>query len=132
MTKFKELWLNNVPSKVTIFRWRLLLDKLPTREFCNCIITNSHERYCVFCFREVEEINHVFFNCIISRQVWMIIFRWMRTTPLAFVDTHNHFSLFGEFLKGGNNKKFRHIIWLATTWDLWRMRNNIIFQGRVC
>ncbi|MCI07525.1 hypothetical protein A2U01_0028594 [Trifolium medium] len=28
----KELWLNKVPSKASIFRWRLLLEKLPIRE----------------------------------------------------------------------------------------------------
>jgi hypothetical protein len=26
------LWKNNVPSKISIFGWRLLLEKLPTRE----------------------------------------------------------------------------------------------------
>ncbi|MCI21403.1 putative ribonuclease H protein, partial [Trifolium medium] len=28
----KRLWKNNVPSKVIVFGWRLLLEKLPTRE----------------------------------------------------------------------------------------------------
>ncbi|MCI45386.1 hypothetical protein A2U01_0066625, partial [Trifolium medium] len=28
----QNLWRNNVPSKVSIFGWRLLLEKLPTRE----------------------------------------------------------------------------------------------------
>jgi hypothetical protein len=28
----KRLWKNNVPSKISIFGWRLLLEKLPTRE----------------------------------------------------------------------------------------------------
>jgi hypothetical protein len=27
------------------------------------------------------------------------------------------------------NKRFRHVIWLATTWSLWRARNNILFRG---
>jgi hypothetical protein len=28
----KRLWKNNIPSKINIFCWRLLLEKLPTRE----------------------------------------------------------------------------------------------------
>jgi hypothetical protein len=48
---------------------------------------------------------------------------------IPFVDIHNHFTLFGDLLKGSNNKKFRHIIWLATTWSIWRKRNNILFRG---
>ncbi|XP_045802541.1 uncharacterized protein LOC123896163 [Trifolium pratense] len=32
----KRLWKNNVPSKVSVFGWRLLLEKLPTREALFC------------------------------------------------------------------------------------------------
>ncbi|PNX61621.1 cysteine-rich receptor-like protein kinase, partial [Trifolium pratense] len=31
LTALHKLWKNNVPSKVGVFGWRLLLDKLPTR-----------------------------------------------------------------------------------------------------
>ncbi|KAK2430593.1 hypothetical protein QL285_028913 [Trifolium repens] len=47
---FKKLWLNNVLTKISIFGWRLLLGKLPTKEalFKKGIITNNFERSCVF------------------------------------------------------------------------------------
>ena len=41
----------------------------------------------------------------------------------------NHFNLFDTTLKGATNKRSRHLIWLATTWCLWRHRNNIVFRG---
>jgi hypothetical protein len=80
---FKKLWLNNVPSKVSIFGWRLLLEKLPTKEalFKKGIITNNFERSCVFCVNEVEDIHHVLFNCNVSRQVWSRIFRGWVFSP---------------------------------------------------
>jgi hypothetical protein len=31
LSALKKLWKNNIPSKVSIFGWRLLLEKLPTR-----------------------------------------------------------------------------------------------------
>ncbi|PNX61812.1 hypothetical protein L195_g060848, partial [Trifolium pratense] len=31
----KKLWKNDVPSKVNVFGWRLLLEKLPTRAALN-------------------------------------------------------------------------------------------------
>jgi hypothetical protein len=60
----KKLWNANVPSKVGIFGWRLLLDKPPTREalFRKGIITNSVDSCCAFCLIEVEDIHHVFFQ----------------------------------------------------------------------
>jgi hypothetical protein len=128
---FKDLWFNNIPSKVSIFGWMLLLEKLPTKEalYNKGIITNTHERCCVFCFNEVEDIHHIFFTCTVSSLIWSKVFRWMGVNPISFVDISNHFTLFGDLLKGGHYKKFRHLIWLATTWSIWRKRNNIIFRG---
>ncbi|CAJ2634610.1 unnamed protein product [Trifolium pratense] len=127
----KLLWLNNVPSKVSIFGWRLLLGKLPTREalYNKGVITNNHERSCVFCFNVAEDIPHMFFNCNVTKQIWCKIFKWMGTRFCSATDVPNHLIQFGVLITGSNNERFRHIIWLATTWSIWRMRNNIIFRG---
>jgi hypothetical protein len=75
----KKLWITKVPSKASIFGWRLLLAKLPTKEalFEKGIITTNFERCCVFCSNEVEDIPHVFFNCNLIVQVWNSIFNWL-------------------------------------------------------
>ncbi|PNX86811.1 ribonuclease H [Trifolium pratense] len=59
---FKNLWKNDVPLKVSVFGWRLLLQKLPTRAalVSKGIITNPHESSCAFCFRHVESCSHLF------------------------------------------------------------------------
>ncbi|CAJ2668449.1 unnamed protein product [Trifolium pratense] len=82
----KKLWLNDVPSKVGMFGWRLLLAKLPTRASLASrgIITNHHETCCAFCFREVEDLNHVFFQCRFSEQVWRKICCWMQVAHFNF------------------------------------------------
>jgi hypothetical protein len=41
--------------------------------------------------------------------------RWLGSKLIPFVDAYNHFTLFGDLLKGNNNKRFCDIIWLATT-----------------
>jgi hypothetical protein len=41
----------------------------------------------------------------------------------------NNFIFFGELLKGNNHKRFRHLIWLVTTWSILRMHNNTLFRG---
>ncbi|GAU13879.1 hypothetical protein TSUD_262060 [Trifolium subterraneum] len=65
LSALKRLWKNNVPSKISIFGWRLLLDKLPTREtlFSKGILNNTNVRNCVLCSREIEDIQHLFFHC---------------------------------------------------------------------
>ncbi|GAU50582.1 hypothetical protein TSUD_283130 [Trifolium subterraneum] len=67
----KSLWSNNVPSKVSVFGWRLLLTRLPTREalYTKGVITNLHETSCVFCNTEMEDVHHIFFKCKVTEQV---------------------------------------------------------------
>jgi hypothetical protein len=65
----------------------------------------------------------------VACQIWNNVFRWLGASPIPFVDIHNHFSLFGDLLKGSNNKRYRQLIWLATTWSIWKKRNNVIFLG---
>jgi hypothetical protein len=64
----KRMWKNNVPSKISIFGWRLLLEKLPSREalFRKGIIANIIERCCVLCFNMEESLDHLFLNCHFS------------------------------------------------------------------
>jgi hypothetical protein len=102
ITTLKKLWSSNVLSKTSIFGWRLLLDKLPTREtlFGKCIITNSLERCCVFCFQEVEDVQHVFFKCSVIAIVWGHIYKWMGVKPIVFISTSNHFLSFGDLITG--------------------------------
>jgi hypothetical protein len=42
----KKLWSTNVPSKASVFGWRMVLEKLPTKEalFNKGIITSNFER----------------------------------------------------------------------------------------
>jgi hypothetical protein len=43
----------------------------------------------------------------------------------------NHFFKFGDIIKSKKGNRVRHLIWLATTWCIWRLRNNIVFRGKV-
>jgi hypothetical protein len=53
----------------------------------------------------------------------------MGTSLTLPIDVQQHFPLFGELSKGDKSKQYWHIIWLATTWSIWRMRNKILFRG---
>jgi hypothetical protein len=41
----------------------------------------------------------------------------------------NHFMLFGDLFKVKDDGRVRYLIWLATTWNIWKHRNNIVFNG---
>jgi hypothetical protein len=126
-----RMWKNNVPSKISIFGWRLLLEKLPTRDslFIKGVITNVLDRGCVLCCNHVETTTHIFLQCPASNSVWVHIFKWMGLTPIMNASVQQHFIVFGDLLKSVVHKRYRHVIWLATTWCIWRRRNHIVFRG---
>jgi hypothetical protein len=39
--------------------------------------------------------------------------------------------LFGDLIKLKGDERVCHLIWLATTWNIWTLRNNVIFNGVV-
>jgi hypothetical protein len=41
----------------------------------------------------------------------------------------NHFSKFGDMIKTKKGGRVRQLIWLATTWNIWKHRNSVIFNG---
>lgn len=61
-----------VPSKETIFTWRLLLDRLATRDALHKrgILTSNRDLCCVFCFKEVETGAHLFITCGFTKMIW--------------------------------------------------------------
>ncbi|MCI28010.1 70 kDa peptidyl-prolyl isomerase, partial [Trifolium medium] len=58
------LWHKQVPLKVSLFAWRLLLDRLPTKAILvtRGIIT-SDAHYCVPGCGGVESAQHLFLSC---------------------------------------------------------------------
>jgi hypothetical protein len=129
----KHLWLNNVPSKVSIFGWRLLLERLPTRDalFNKGVITNNIEKSCAFCSNMDETLHHCFLGCHFIATVWRDVYYWMGISHLSASNVQQHFIVFGDIIKGKKCKKVKQLIWLATMWSIWRSRNNILFRGDV-
>ncbi|MCI37671.1 70 kDa peptidyl-prolyl isomerase, partial [Trifolium medium] len=58
------IWHSQVPLKVSIFAWRLLCDRLPTK--INLVtrgIISSVDHYCVSGCGAVESAQHLFLSC---------------------------------------------------------------------
>jgi hypothetical protein len=67
------------PSKVAIFSWQLLQDRLPTRQniWYRAVIVDGSASTCVFCGLRLELTGHLFSSCNQISQVWYGIFRWL-------------------------------------------------------
>ncbi|XP_058733482.1 uncharacterized protein LOC131605103 [Vicia villosa] len=96
------LWEVKVPSKVKIFIWRLLFDKLFTRHqlIRRNIIPNSMENHCPFSTVSEENVFHLFFNSHTIVSVWDHVLLWLDKENSRLNDTTEHFLLFNKALSG--------------------------------
>lgn len=86
-TLCKRLWSKPTPSNVSIFGWRLLLNRLPTKdELIKRGSLDLAQLPCTLCGNEPESIDHVFLNCPKSRTIWRRCLSWWGI-PFTFCQT---------------------------------------------
>lgn len=113
----KCVWKTIGPSNVQVFAWRLILNRLQTRdEFAKRgVISGAHSLVCPLCRRLEESHNHIFLHCIVVSQVWSSIFDWLWVNYII--------------LKGRVKRICRIFIWLAEERVVWLIRNDTLFNG---
>jgi len=129
---FSCLWNTLAPSKTIVFTWQVRWGKLATKE--NLIKRNLTSVVgsprCVLCSNHEESTQHLFFNCSVARDTWYAICGWLGADcylPPDVFDFYLHFR--GSV--GARDKRFKgflQMIWTSVIWQLWRSRNNLIFN----
>lgn len=98
------LWHKDVPMKVVIFTWRLLRDRLPTKNNLSHrgILTNNDSCLCVGRCGSVETLNHLFLHCSVFGAVWYHIYCWLGISSILPYVSKDHFI---QFPYGGGGSK---------------------------
>jgi hypothetical protein len=125
------VWHRQVPLKVSIFAWRLLRDRLPTKS--NLVargIISPEAHFCVSGCGGIETAQHIFLSCSTFASLWGLVRSWI---GFSAVDAHtlpDHFVQF-TFSAGGlrARRSFLQLIWLACTWIVWNERNQRLFRN---
>ncbi|XP_058754196.1 uncharacterized protein LOC131627368 [Vicia villosa] len=127
------IWKLWAPSKVRIFGWRLLKDRLPTRKLLvdkNIVQGDENSMY-VFCGLQVEEANHLFIHCVMIRKVWEMIQNWLGIDSNEELLCSTHFLKLLENMQESCSFKKAGAVWLVTYWCIWNQRNDIIFNNAI-
>ncbi|XP_071714834.1 uncharacterized protein [Rutidosis leptorrhynchoides] len=69
-------WNKVLPIEVKIFLWRLALDRLLTRLNLVNHGVEIGDVGCSICNHGLEDVNHVFFSCILAKELWRRIRIW--------------------------------------------------------
>uniref|UniRef100_A0A0A9GAM3 Reverse transcriptase zinc-binding domain-containing protein n=1 Tax=Arundo donax TaxID=35708 RepID=A0A0A9GAM3_ARUDO len=115
------IWDIKVPPRVHIFLCLLSKNKTLTRDNLS-IRQHVNDKTCLFCC-ELEIVNHLFFDCVVSCQVRKTI-----SELLGFDVGYCYEQIAGKWLP---QKKFGliNIISSAALWSIWKLRNDLCFQA---
>ncbi|XP_058781341.1 uncharacterized protein LOC131655500 [Vicia villosa] len=73
------LWKSKTPSKVLIFGWRLLLNRIPTKVnlALRKILVDPLLVCCPLCGLEEEDVEHLFVRCSVTSLWWTKFCDWL-------------------------------------------------------
>ncbi|XP_058754374.1 uncharacterized protein LOC131627549 [Vicia villosa] len=126
----KVIWKECIPRKIHIFMWRVCINRIPTKDALSRrgILDASANLCCEFCKSHLESPSHLFFSCAVSSSIWRRIYLWMGVDIPFSCAEFLDFGGFQEKVKQVNIRKKINLIWIATVWSLWTMRNSMIFD----
>jgi len=129
-----SLWNKDVPLKVVLFAWRLFRDRLPTKNnlLCHGVISVDAISCAAGCGLE-KSSEHLFLHCNIFGAIWHNIYKWLNVSsvfPFAVGDHFIQFTTLGGLAKA--HQSILQVLWFATLWEIWKERNNRLFNGKQC
>jgi hypothetical protein len=130
---YNNVWHKLVPSKVSLFAWRLLKDRIPTRtNLVSRHVLQPSDNLCVGGCGNIESADHLFIGCNLFGSVWYLICLWL---GISFVCPGLIVDHFTQFIHMAGLPRSTHgyfkVIWLAATWAIWKDRNNCAFKNKV-
>ncbi|XP_021971650.1 uncharacterized protein LOC110866811 [Helianthus annuus] len=124
------VWNKWASPKSNLLLWRVILDKIASRDgLIRRGITMVDER-CPRCGLELETIDHIFFKCLWSRSIWWNVLAWIRVRYPGDIASFREFFEYVKNCPGGRIwKKIIYTIVIASVWRIWSARNLKVFEG---
>jgi hypothetical protein len=121
---FKIIWKSRCTLRIKFFAWLILVDRLNTKTMLRRRHLNIQgDAICVMCTSGDEEtIDHLFFECEFAKDCWATIhIDWDASLPL--LDRYTQ-------ARQAHNIPFFTEATLTAAWELWKLRNDKVFQRR--
>lgn len=127
------MWHKLVPTKVSLFDWRLLQDRIPTRS--NLVrrhVLQPIDNLCVGGCSFSETVDHLFIGCDLFASAWNLVCHWLGVPCVFLGSVTNHYFQFIHLAGLSRPSHFYlKVIWLACIWAIWKERNNCVFKNAV-
>jgi len=126
-----DIWHQQIPSKVSVFVWRLLRNRLPTKD--NLVrrrVLSLENAACVAGCGSQETTNHLFLECDVFGALLSQVWLWLGISSVSHGDIRQHFIQFITMPSlHRSTHMFLRIIWFTSVWVLWKERNDRVFNN---
>jgi len=129
--EFQVLWNLKIAPSAAVCAWRLLLDRLPTRDNLAKRGMQLMSVRCPMCQEGVETAQHLFTTCKVAQKVWDLCERWVGNVAVRHNAITIHFQSFHLVSQSQRANRTWKGIWVAIVSKIWRHRNNVVFKGGV-
>ena len=124
------MWNPAVPQKIGVFAWEASWGKVLTMDQFKCRGLTLVNR-CVMCEEDEETIDHLLIHCKCAKMLWDL---FLSIVGISWVFQHSVFYTLLAWQGASVGKKHKKI-WLAAPlclfWNLWGVRNRLVFENEV-
>lgn len=124
---FKLLWKIGATSNALSVGWKVLLNRIQTRDNLMRRQIPITDPLCPLCGVVHESVSHLFLLCPHVLQVWSLVLDWLGFCFVAPASVKDHFLQF-HGLWSSSPKAGLFTVWLAVIWHVWMGRNGKIFK----
>jgi len=126
-----NVWYRHILTKVSLFVWRLLRNRLPTRDnLMRRNILHTTESLCVAGCKVLETARHIFLECGTSLTLWSFVFNWLGLYLVLPYDLRDHHLQFCYMARlPWCTHSYLQSIWYVCVWVIWKDRNDCIFKN---
>ncbi|VFQ78789.1 unnamed protein product [Cuscuta campestris] len=119
------IWQSFIPRKCSFTMWLALRRRLPTKTNLDFL---GLPMDCTFCGNKLDDVDHLFFSCKVSKDVWRAVNIWLQME--GQLSTLNRAIRYLKAFRRGDVilKKARRIALACRVFHLWKLRNAVHFD----
>ncbi|GJU48092.1 RNA-directed DNA polymerase, eukaryota, reverse transcriptase zinc-binding domain protein [Tanacetum coccineum] len=121
-------WPRCIPIIVNVFMWKLRLDRLPTLVNMDRKSIEVASLLCPVCNKHVESVDHLFFLCGMTRDIWGLLARWCDLDILKVYNIAEWFRWLDVAHVSKNARLILEGVATMMMWSIWNFRNALIFS----
>jgi len=115
---YETLWKSKAFPSVLTTTWRVLMDRIPTRECLSRRGVTMNSILRALCQTKNESCQHLFLECRYAMSVWSMCYRWMGILSVQHNDLKTHFESFQFFQVSYN----QNLVWKGVWTTIVRFR----------